>query len=153
MYYLRSLCYHHTEQFDISAQDCSTALRLYQTNNNSSSPSPSSSLSSSSLPPQLFITYGSALFQLGDYKESAAQYNNVLSNNSNSNNNNDTTNKNNTINNDTLGEAHFGMGRSLLFDGKSEEAMNHFQLAIQLSPSTMAKLDILQNQLSQMSSE
>lgn len=143
-YYLRGLCRHNTNQFQESAQDCHHSLLLWEKATHSATPS------FFTPPPQLFITYGSSLFQLDRFEDSAAQYAAALR----------------TIRNPQLpssssetspaplvelqAEALFGMGRSLLFCGKDDEAMLLLAEAVNIFPPTTVKLEILMQQLSQL---
>jgi len=126
LYFLRSSCHHHSEQFSNCTRDCHKAVELWHSSN-------------TPIPPQLYVTYGSALFHLGEYETSVAQYEAALG----------PSTSHATLPKELQAEIMFGLGRSLLFCGRSEEAMSYFEKAVQLWPSISDKLQILQDQLAQ----
>lgn len=134
LFYLRAVCHHHTLQFTESASGCKEAISLLGQKNLIAS--------AINFPVHnLYATYASCLFQLGHYTEASENYNIALSclNISHS--------KNNKA---QQGEMLFGLGRSLLFEGRSEEAMQKLGEAVKIWPPITEKLEDLQQQLSRL---
>jgi tetratricopeptide (TPR) repeat protein len=140
-YFLRGTCNHHCEQFSNCIRDYKTTLELWMLPTSPTSPLP--------IPPQLYITYGSALFHMGEYDESVAQYCTAIGH-SPSSLPTATSLPSPNLPRTVQAEAMFGIGRSLLFSGRSEEAMLMFQLALQQWPAISAQLELLQNHIAQM---